>query len=249
MGKLVLIPTPIGNLDDITRRAVLQLQACDLLFAEDTRTSGNLLRHLDISKPLKPFHLHNEHQALAYVISQIKAHDLVGLMSDAGTPGISDPGFLLVRACIEENIEVECLPGPAALIPALVVSGLPTDRFCFEGFLPHKKGRQSRFAKLATEDRTIVFYESPHRLLKTLQQAAEHFGENRKAVVVREISKKFESVHRGILSELISYFTATAPRGEIVLVIDGYSAELDVEEEEIDETELLIRGRQKRKKA
>jgi len=249
MGKLVLIPTPIGNLDDITRRAVLQLQACDLLFAEDTRTSGNLLRHLDISKPLKPFHLHNEHQALAYVISQIKSHDLVGLMSDAGTPGISDPGFLLVRACIEENIEVECLPGPAALIPALVVSGLPTDRFCFEGFLPHKKGRQSRFAKLATEDRTIVFYESPHRLLKTLQQAAEHFGENRKAVVVREISKKFESVHRGILSELISYFTATAPRGEIVLVIDGYSAELDVEEEEIDETELLIRGRLKRKKA
>jgi 16S rRNA (cytidine1402-2'-O)-methyltransferase len=250
MGKLVLIPTPIGNLDDITRRAVLQLEACDVLFAEDTRTSGNLLRHLGISKPLKPFHLHNEHQALGYVISQIQSHNLVGLMSDAGTPGISDPGFLLVRACVEANIDVECLPGPAALIPALVVSGLPTDRFVFEGFLPHKKGRQSRFKKLEQEDRTIIFYESPHRLLKTLEQAVEFLGASRKAVVVREISKKFEQVHRGTLTELVNYFKSTAPKGEIVIVIEGYSAASEDDDfEELSEADILLRGRQKRKKA
>lgn len=248
MGHLVLIPTPIGNLEDITLRAITELRECDLIFAEDTRTSGNLLRHLDISKPLKPFHLHNEHQSLAYVINQIKQHAKVALVSDAGTPGISDPGFLLVRACIEEGIRVECLPGPAALIPALVVSGLPCDRFCFEGFLPHKKGRQTRFKQLLEESRTMVFYESPHRLTKTLQQAAEFFGGDRQAAVVREISKKFEEVNRASLDDLLKHYSSHPPKGEIVLVIAGLSKHEATQDEDEDSVDVLLRGRQKRKK-
>lgn len=250
MPKLVLIPTPIGNLDDITRRAILSLEACDVIFAEDTRTSGNLLRHLDISKPLRAFHLHNEHKSLSSVIDVIRKNSLTGLISDAGTPGISDPGYLLVRECIREGIEVECLPGPAALIPALVISGFPTDRFCFEGFLPHKKGRQTKFKELAKEERTLVFYESPHRLLKTLQQASEFWGGSRKAAVIREISKKFEQAHRGSLDELIAEFTAQAPRGEIVLVFEGcqsVKAEDSSEGDSDSDFDVLIRGRAKRK--
>lgn len=249
MGKLILVPTPIGNLEDITLRAIRALEESDLIFAEDTRTSGNLLRHLNINKPLKAFHLNNEHKTLESALSIIKSNSQVSLVSDAGTPGISDPGYLLVRACIQEGIHVECLPGPAALIPALVISGLPCDKFCFEGFLPHKKGRQTRFKLLADEKRTIVFYESPHRLLKTLEQCAEFFGENRNAAVVREISKKFEQVHRGTIQELIAYFEEHNPKGEIVLVVGGSDQELQLDEEsEEASTEDFLRGRAKRKK-
>lgn len=232
MGKLLLVPTPIGNLEDITLRAIRELKACDLILAEDTRTSGNLLRHLDISCPMRAFHIHNEHKALDSIIGQIEAFQQVALVSDAGTPGISDPGYLLVRECIRRGIPVECLPGPSALIPALVVSGFPTDQFCFEGFLPHKKGRQTRLKKLAEEDRTIVLYESPHRLIKTLEQAAEFMGMERRAAVVREISKKFEEVKRDSLSGLLLHFRAHPPKGEIVLVIEGKGKQKDQDEPE-----------------
>lgn len=249
MGKLILVPTPIGNLEDITLRAIRALEESDLIFAEDTRTSGNLLRHLNISKPLKAFHLNNEHKTLESALSIIKSNSQVALVSDAGTPGISDPGYLLVRACIQDGIYVECLPGPAALIPALVISGLPCDKFCFEGFLPHKKGRQTRFKLLADEKRTIVFYESPHRLLKTLEQCAEFFGDNRNAAVVREISKKFEQVHRGTIQELITYFEEHNPKGEIVLVVGGSDQDIQLDEEsEETSAEDFLRGRAKRKK-
>lgn len=251
MSRLVLVPTPLGNLGDITLRALEVLKSADLILAEDTRTSGKLLTHYGISARLKAFHLHNEHKFLEQAISLIKSHELVVLVSDAGTPGISDPGFMLVRACKQNNIPVECLPGPAALIPALVVSGFPTDRFCFEGFLPHKKGRQTKLKEIAQETRTIVFYESPHRLLKTLSQCVEFIGGQREAAVIREISKIHEECVNGTFDELVAHFTKTSPRGEIVLVIKGLSEveEEQSEEQHYSEAELFSRGLAKRNKA
>jgi 16S rRNA (cytidine1402-2'-O)-methyltransferase len=251
MSRLVLVPTPLGNLGDITLRALEVLKSADLILAEDTRTSGKLLSHYGISARLKAFHLHNEHKFLEQAITLIKSHELVVLVSDAGTPGISDPGFMLVRACKQNNIPVECLPGPAALIPALVVSGFPTDRFCFEGFLPHKKGRQTKLKEIAEETRTIVFYESPHRLLKTLSQCAEFIGGQREAAVIREISKIHEECVNGTFDELVAHFTKTPPRGEIVLVIKGLNEveEEQPEEQDYSDAELFSRGLAKRKKA
>lgn len=245
MGKLILVPTPLGNLEDITLRSLRALREADLILAEDTRTSGNLLRLLDISRPLRAFHQHNEHQVLQVTVQLIKESNTIALMSDAGTPGISDPGFLLVRACIEAGIIVECLPGPTALIPALVISGLPGDRFCFEGFLPNKKGRQTKIKRLAQEERTIILYESPYRLVKSLRQMSEFLGKERKAAVVRELSKMFEECRRGTLDELAEYYDKHTPKGEIVIVVGGlnHSAE-EFEDEEVD----LILGREKRKK-
>ncbi|GAB3574753.1 16S rRNA (cytidine(1402)-2'-O)-methyltransferase [Spirosoma luteolum] len=219
--KLYLVPTPIGNLEDITLRAVTVLKAADVILAEDTRTSGVLLRHLGISKPLQSYHIFNEHQTVQRLVGQLKEGKTYALISDAGTPGISDPGFLLVRACIQHDIPVECLPGPTAFVPALVNSGLPTDRFTFEGFLPHKKGRQTRLTELAAEERTMVFYESPHRLLKTLGQFAEVFGPDRLASVSRELTKLFEENRRGPLSELITYFGEKTIKGELVICVQG----------------------------
>ena len=222
--KLYLVPTPIGNLDDITLRAVQVLRQVDIVLAEDTRTSGHLLRHLGIQKPMQSYHIHNEHQTIQRLVRRITEGESMALISDAGTPAISDPGFLLVRACIQEGIAVECLPGPTAFVPALVQSGLPADRFVFEGFLPHKKGRQTRLTALATEERTMVFYESPHRLLKTLQQTGEYFGGDRQACVCRELTKLFEETARGTLTELIHHFTEKTIKGEIVLIVAGYKA-------------------------
>lgn len=221
MSKLILVPTPIGNLEDITLRAIRILQETEVVFSEDTRVTKKLLDHLGISKKCLPFHAHNEHRFLEKSIELIQNSENAVLVSDAGTPGISDPGFLLVRACIQNGIEVECLPGPTAFVPALVASGFPCDKFVFEGFLPHKKGRQTRLKFLASEERTIILYESPHRLLKTLEQMTEHFELNREICVVREISKMFETYHRGHLQEQLNYFKQNAPKGEIVLVIKG----------------------------
>jgi 16S rRNA (cytidine1402-2'-O)-methyltransferase len=225
MGHLILVPTPIGNLEDITLRAIRILKEADIIFAEDTRTTKRLLNHLDIHKPLAPFHMHNEHKSLENVVSKIKSVSSAVLVSDAGTPGISDPGFLLVRACIDEGIKVECLPGPTAIIPALVASGFSSDRFCFEGFLPHKKGRQTKFMELAEEDRTVILYESPHRLVKCLEQIEEFMGAERRVCIAREISKMFETYHRGTAEELKKYFQETTPKGEIVVLIEGISKE------------------------
>lgn len=219
--KLYLVPTPIGNLDDITLRAVNVLKGVDAVLAEDTRTSGILLRHLAISKPLHSYHIFNEHQTVQRLVAQLKEGKTLALVSDAGTPGISDPGFLLVRACVQNDIPVECLPGPTAFVPALVNSGLPNDRFTFEGFLPHKKGRQTRLTELAEEERTMIFYESPHRLLKTLTQFAGVFGPDRPASVSRELTKLYEENRRGPLSELIGYFAAKPIKGEIVVCVQG----------------------------
>ena len=222
MTKLYLIPTPIGNLEDITLRAIRILGEVDIILAEDTRTTGNLLKHLQIQpKRLLSHHQHNEHAATNEIIRLLKQGAIMALVSDAGTPGISDPGFMLVRACIEENIKVECLPGPTAFVPALVASGFPCDRFVFEGFLPLKKGRQTKFKELAMETKTIVLYESPHRLVKTLEQIAAFLGMERNVCVVRELSKVFETYHRGTATELKNYFEHTAPKGEIVIVIEG----------------------------
>jgi len=218
---LYLVPTPIGNLSDMSLRAIEVLKEVDFILAEDTRTSGNLLKHYEISKPLQAFHQHNEHKVLERVIDRLKTGEKAALVSDAGTPGISDPGFLIVRECVNEGIEVVCLPGPTAFIPALVCSGLPCDRFVFEGFLPHKKGRQTRLTALAEETKTIVFYESPHRLLKTLIQLAEYFGEDRPASVSREISKVYEETIRGSLSEIIAHFSSNPIKGEFVIVLAG----------------------------
>lgn len=218
---LYIVPTPIGNLADITRRAIEILGEVDFILAEDTRTSGNLLKHLEIVKPLQAFHQHNEHKVLERIIMRIKNGETAALISDAGTPAISDPGFLLVRECIREGIDCICLPGPTAFIPALVCSGLPCERFTFEGFLPHKKGRQSRLKALAMEERTMVFYESPHRLLKTLIQFAEFFGPERPASVSREISKVYEETVRGTLREIIAHFESNPVKGEFVLVVQG----------------------------
>jgi 16S rRNA (cytidine1402-2'-O)-methyltransferase len=222
MGKLLLVPTPLGNLGDITFRALESLKTADIILAEDTRTTAKLLSHYGISgAKLKSFHLHNEHKILQYAVDLVRNHENVCLVSDAGTPGISDPGFLLVRACRENNLDVECLPGATALIPALVISGFPTDRFVFEGFLPHKKGRQTRILSIKEETRTVVFYESPHRLLKTLEQCAEFLGAQRQAAVARELSKLYEECVTGTFEELIAHFKTKPPKGEIVLLIQG----------------------------
>lgn len=223
MSKLFLVPTPIGNLEDITLRAIRILEDVDLILAEDTRTSGKLLKHFEVSTNMQSFHMHNEHKVLNRIIEKLKMGSQIALISDAGTPGISDPGFLLVRACVEEGIETECLPGATALIPALVQSGFPTDRFIFEGFLPPKKGRQTRLKQWAEESRTIVFYESPHKVAKTLLQLQEFVGGDRKISVSRELSKKFEETIRGTVNELIVRFNEKTPKGEFVLVLEGKS--------------------------
>ncbi|WP_426293170.1 16S rRNA (cytidine(1402)-2'-O)-methyltransferase [Dyadobacter endophyticus] len=223
--KLYIVPTPIGNLEDITLRAINVLKSVDVVLAEDTRTSGNLLKHLGISKPLHSYHIHNEHQTVARVVERIRKGETMALVSDAGTPAVSDPGFLLVRACIREGVPVECLPGPTAFVPALVNSGLPNDRFTFEGFLPHKKGRQTRLQNLANEERTMVFYESPHRLVKALHQFAEHFGADRQVCVSRELSKMFEENVRGTVTEVIAHFGEKTVKGEIVIVVAGKADE------------------------
>ncbi|GAB1416076.1 16S rRNA (cytidine(1402)-2'-O)-methyltransferase [Paludibacter sp.] len=219
--KLYVVPTPIGNLEDMTFRAISILKEVDLIMAEDTRTSGILLKHFEINTPMISHHKFNEHKSIEGIIQRIKGGQSIALISDAGTPAISDPGFLVVRACVENEIEVECLPGATALIPALVTSGLPNDRFCFEGFLPQKKGRTTRMKALASETRTMVFYESPFRLVKTLTQLSEFFGGDRKASVSREISKFFEETRRGSLDELAQYFNQTQPKGEIVIIVAG----------------------------
>ncbi len=221
MSKLFVVPTPVGNLEDMTFRAIRTLKEADVILAEDTRTSGFLLKHYEITTPMMSHHKFNEHQTVEAMVKKIEAGQTVALISDAGTPAISDPGFLLVRTCVEHDIEVECLPGATAFVPALVDSGLPNDRFCFEGFLPVKKGRQTRLQNLAEETRTMVFYESPFRVVKTLTQFAEVFGADRQASVSREISKKFEETRRGTLAELVQSFTEKPPKGEIVMVVAG----------------------------
>ena len=215
------MPTPIGNLDDITLRAVDVLKSADMILAEDTRVSSKLMNHLAISKRLTPHHKFNEHKSIGFILSKMEEGNKVALISDAGTPGISDPGFLMVRACVEKGYDVECLPGATALVPALAVSGLPSDRFVFEGFLPQKKGRQKRLLELSTEPRTIIFYESPFRLAKTLDQLCEVFGETRSACVCRELSKLFEEIKRGSVKELSEYYSQHPPKGEIVIVVEG----------------------------
>ncbi|MEM7185315.1 MAG: 16S rRNA (cytidine(1402)-2'-O)-methyltransferase [Bacteroidota bacterium] len=221
MGKLYLVPTPIGNLKDITLRAIEVLGEVDLILAEDTRTSGKLLKHFDINTPMQSHHMHNEHKTTQSVVDSIASGRNVALISDAGTPAISDPGFLLTRACVAEGIEVECLPGATAFVPALVNSGLPNDKFVFEGFLPVKKGRQTRLQLLAEETRTIVFYESPHKLTKTLTQLIEYFGSDRRASVSRELTKLHEETIRGTLAEVLHHFENKPPKGELVVVLEG----------------------------
>ena len=218
---LYIVPTPVGNLDDITFRALSILKSVDLILAEDTRTSSVLLHHFDIHTPMQAHHKFNEHQTVQRVVEQLQSGKTVALISDAGTPAISDPGFLLVRECVRAGVEVQCLPGATALIPALVDSGLPNDRFCFEGFLPQKKGRQTRLNNLQDEQRTMVFYESPFRLVKCLEQLAEVLGNDRKASVTREISKIHEDTQRGTLAELIEHFKENTPKGEIVICVAG----------------------------
>lgn len=219
--SLFLVPTPIGNLGDITLRALEILKSVDVILAEDTRTSGVLLKHYSIGKPLQSFHIFNEHKTLAGLVERMKKGEVMALISDAGTPGISDPGFLLVREALKNNLKVDCLPGATALIPALVKSGFPTDRFVFEGFLPHKKGKQTLLKKLAEEDRTVIFYESPHRLVKTLEHVKEFFGKERMVSVSRELSKKFEETKTGPVDELVTYFGSKEVKGEIVVVVAG----------------------------
>ena len=237
MGKLYLVPTPIGNLDDITLRAIKVLQAADIVLAEDTRTTQVLLKHLGLEKRLWSHHKFNEHAAVESVVETIAAGETIALVSDAGTPGISDPGVLLVRTCLEHDIEVETLPGPTAFVPALINSGLPCDRVCFEGLLPPKKGLSNRLQHLLDEPRTMIFYESPYRLVKTLTQFAELFGADREAAVSRELTKKFEENVRGTLQELIDHFSAGEVKGEIVIVLSGKSrkAKHDIDSEEEDD--------------
>ena len=219
--KLFIVPTPIGNLEDMTFRAIRVLKEVDLILAEDTRTSGFLLKHFEISTPAQSHHKFNEHKTVNSIVQKIKGGMTIALISDAGTPAISDPGFLIVRACIEQGVEVECLPGATAFVPALVASGLPNDRFHFEGFLPQKKGRQTKLTELSEQTCTMIFYESPYRVLKTLTQFAEFFGEDRQTSVSREISKKFEETTRGTLAELVEHFTQHLPKGEFVIVVAG----------------------------
>ena len=226
MPKLYLIPTPVGNLEDMTHRAVRILKEVDLILAENTRHTAKLLKHYGINTRMTSHHKHNEHRTVNQIVKRIDSGENVALVTDAGTPAISDPGFLLVRESIKTEIEIECLPGPTAFVPALVNSGLPSDRFCFEGFLPQKKGRQKRLKELAEETRTMIFYESPHRLVKTLNQFAEYFGSDRQASVSRELTKIYEETQRGTLEELIDYFSSKQVRGEIVIVVDGKKCSL-----------------------
>jgi 16S rRNA (cytidine1402-2'-O)-methyltransferase len=221
MNKLYIIPTPIGNLEDITLRAIRILSEVDLILAEDTRKSGILLRHLNISKKMFAHHQHNEHKTATMIAEKISGGERIALITDAGTPGISDPGFLLVRECIKIGVEVECLPGPTAFVPALVNSGLPCDTFCFEGFLPQKKGRQTKIKSLLNESRTMVFYESPYRLVKALEEFLEFFGAERKVSVSRELTKMFEETKRGTIPEVLEYFKSKVIKGEIVIVLEG----------------------------
>lgn len=221
MGKLYVVPTPVGNLDDMTFRAIKVLKEADLILAEDTRTSGILLKHFEIKNAMQSHHKFNEHRTVEALAQRIQAGETVALISDAGTPAISDPGFLLVRECVRNGVEVECLPGATAFVPALVMSGLPNDRFCFEGFLPQKKGRVTRLTALQDETRTMIFYESPYRVVKTLTQFTEFFGAERQVAVCREISKVHEECVRGTLQEVIVHFTANEPRGEFVIVLAG----------------------------
>jgi len=221
MGKLYIVPTPIGNLKDITFRAVEVLKSVDFILAEDTRTSGKLLKHFEISTPLQSHHMHNEHKMVERLIQKLKEGSTLALISDAGTPAISDPGFLITRACIENDIEVDCLPGATAFVPALVNSGLPNDKFVFEGFLPVKKGRQTRLTILAEEIRTMVFYESPHKLIKTLTDFCNYFGEDRPISVSRELTKLYEETIRGTAKEVLEHYSRKPPKGEIVIVVSG----------------------------
>jgi len=223
MGKLFLVPTPIGNLDDMTFRAVKVLKEVDTILAEDTRNSGKLLKHFDIGTHMQSHHMHNEHKTVDHIVERIKSGENIALISDAGTPAISDPGFLLTRACVEAGIEVDCLPGATAFVPALVNSGFPNDKFIFEGFLPVKKGRQTRLNLLAEETRTMIFYESPHKLLKTLKHFSEYFGEDRPVSVSREITKLHEETIRGTAAEVLKHYTNKPPKGEIVIVVKGKS--------------------------
>lgn len=223
VSKLFIVPTPIGNLDDMTFRAVKILNDVDIILAEDTRTSGKLLKHFDISTPMLSHHMHNEHKMVDRIVDRILAGENFALISDAGTPAISDPGFLLSRACIERGVEVDCLPGATAFVPALVNSGFPNDKFVFEGFLPVKKGRQTRLKFLSEESRTIIFYESPHKLVKTLDQFITYFGEQRSVSISRELTKLYEETRRGSLLELKNHYTEHPPKGEIVIVLKGAS--------------------------
>lgn len=231
-GKLYLVPTPVGNLEDMTMRAVRILKEVDLILAEDTRTTSVLLKHFEIEKKMISHHKFNEHQTTENVVDRLKSGETIALVSDAGTPAISDPGFFLVRACVEADIEVECLPGPTAFVPALVDSGLPNDRFCFEGFLPQKKGRQTKLKELAEERRTMIVYESPFRLVKTLSQFSEVMGPQRRVSVSREISKVHEQTVRGTLEEVAEYFKEHEPKGEIVIILGGKPDEKDKSVEE-----------------
>jgi 16S rRNA (cytidine1402-2'-O)-methyltransferase len=221
MGKLFIVPTPIGNLEDMTLRAIRILKEVDLILAEDTRTSGKLLKHFEIGTHMHSHHMHNEHKTIENLISRLKAGENIALISDAGTPAISDPGFLLTRACVENKIDVECLPGATAFVPALVNSGLPNDKFVFEGFLPDKKGRQTRYLALAEETRTMILYVSPHKLVKTLAEFITYFGEDRQICVSRELSKLHEENVRGTVREVLTHFENKPPKGEIVVVVGG----------------------------
>lgn len=224
MSKLFLIPSPIGNLADITYRAVKVLETVELILAEDTRTSGVLLKHYGINKPVTPYHQHNEHKVLQHLVQQMQGGKEMALLTDAGTPGVSDPGFLLVRECIRAGVPVECLPGATAFVPALVNSGIPMNRFAFEGFPPLKKGRQTLFTQLATEERALVFYESPHRLVRTLNDFIKYFGAERQCCVSRELTKMFEENKRGTLQEVHDYFAEKGVKGEIVIIVEGFTS-------------------------
>jgi 16S rRNA (cytidine1402-2'-O)-methyltransferase len=221
MTQLYLVPTPIGNLEDMTFRAVKVLQEVDVILAEDTRTSGKLLKHFDISTPMQSHHMHNEHKILNSLVRRLKSGETMALITDAGTPAISDPGFLLTRACVENNIAIECLPGATAFVPALVNSGLPNDKFVFEGFLPPKKGRQTHLKLLSEEPRTLIFYESPHKLVKTLTQFAHYFGAERQISVSRELTKLYEETIHGTIEEVLTHFENKTPKGELVIVVEG----------------------------
>lgn len=237
MGKLYIVPTPIGNLEDMTFRAIKVLKEVNLILAEDTRTSGKLMKHFDIGTHMVSHHMHNEHKTIEGLIQRLQAGETIALIADAGTPAISDPGFLLTRACVEHNIAVECLPGATAFVPALVNSGLPNDKFVFEGFLPDKKGRQTRFLALAEEPRTMIFYVSPHKLVKTLADFIQYFGESRPISVSRELSKLHEETIRGTAAEVLAHFEKKEPRGEIVAVVAGFIAEKKKKEYNKEENE------------
>jgi len=235
MSKLYIVPTPIGNLEDMTFRAIKVLKEADLILAEDTRTSGKLMKHFEIGTHMQSHHMHNEHKTVENIVNRLKGGETIALISDAGTPAISDPGFLLTRACVENGIAVECLPGATAFVPALVNSGLPNDKFVFEGFLPDKKGRQTRFLALAEETRTMIFYVSPHKLVKTLGEFMQYFGEDRPVSVSRELSKLHEETVRGTAKEVLEHFIKKEPRGEIVAIVGGKVEEKRKRESEKDE--------------